>query len=101
MVVKAGLKPTNNLLLLRNIVYRMICFKKQFLTLLELFSGLLLALSPGYVPGRLDALASSQYREACLFILDKQARVMVLSLIRQQLPGDLYGVRTHDTTVKG
>ena len=61
MVVKAGLKPTNNLLLLRNIVYRMICFKKQFLTLLELFSDLLLTLSPGYEPGRLDALASSQY----------------------------------------
>jgi hypothetical protein len=61
MVVKAGLKPTNNLLLLRDIVYRMICFKKQFLTLLELFSDLLLALSPGDVPGRLDALASSQY----------------------------------------
>ena len=35
----------NNLLLPRNIDYRMICFKKQFLTLLELSSGLLLTLS--------------------------------------------------------
>ena len=48
MVVKEGLKPSYNLLLLRNIVYRMICFKKQFLTLLELSSDLLLALSAPY-----------------------------------------------------
>jgi len=48
MVVKAGLKPTYNLLLLRNIGYRMICFKKQFLTLLELSSDLLPTLSAPY-----------------------------------------------------
>ena len=62
LVVKVGLKPTCNLLLLRNLVYRMICFKKQVLTLLELSSDLLLTLSPVYAAGRLDASTSSRYR---------------------------------------
>ena len=48
MGVKEGLKPSYNLLLLRDIGYRMICFKKQFLTLLELSSGLLPTLSAPY-----------------------------------------------------
>ena len=63
LVVKVGLKPTYNLLLLRDLVYRMICFKKQFLTLLELSSDLLLTLSPVYAAGRLDASTSSRYRK--------------------------------------
>ena len=101
MVVKAGLKPTNNLLLLRDIVYRMIHFNKQFPILLEISSDLLITLSPGDVPGRRDALASSQYKKAYLFTLGKQYRVMVSSLIRQQLSGIGYGIRTRVTTVKG
>jgi hypothetical protein len=64
MVVKVGLKPTYNLLL--NTWYRstspIFHFKKQFLTLLELSSDLLLALSPAYAPGRLDASTSSRYK---------------------------------------
>ena len=66
--MKAGLKSTNNLLLLRNIVYRMIRFNKQFPILLELSSDLLITLSPGDVPGRLDALASSHYLEGSLLV---------------------------------
>ena len=46
--MKEGLKPSCNLLLLRNIVYRMIYSKKQFLTLLEVSSDLLLTLSAPY-----------------------------------------------------
>ena len=48
MVVKVGLKPTYNLLLLRDIGYRMICFKKHFSILLEIPLRLLLALSAPY-----------------------------------------------------
>lgn len=63
MVVKEGLKPSYNLLL--NTWYRntspIFHFKKQFLTLLELSLDLLLALSPVYVSGRLDASTSSRY----------------------------------------
>ena len=55
MVVKVGLKPTYNLLLLRNIVYRMIHFKKQFHILQLIPSDLLLTLSAPYVDTRLDA----------------------------------------------
>ena len=55
MVVKVGLKPTYNLLLLRNIGYRMICFRKHFHIILELPFELLSALSTCYAHARLDA----------------------------------------------
>ena len=43
------------------IAHNIACFKKQFLTLLELSLDLLLTLSPAYAPGRLDASTSSRY----------------------------------------
>ena len=55
LVVKVGLKPTYNLLLLRDLVYRMICFRKHFHILLELPFELLPTLSTCYAHVRLDA----------------------------------------------
>ena len=46
--MKAGLKPTYKLLLLRDIGYRMIHFKKHFPILLQILSELLLTLSAPY-----------------------------------------------------
>ena len=48
MVAKVGLKPTYNLLLLRNIVYRMIHFYKQFPILQLIPLDLLITLSGTY-----------------------------------------------------
>lgn len=91
--MKVGLKPTYNLLLLRDLVYRMICFRKHFHILLELPFELLPTLSTCYVHVRLDA--------STIFTIIVIYTIKVLNVYRVNHIGASEGTRTLILSLEG